>query len=190
MTIALLIALGVAIVLALSAVILYNGLVNLKHSVGKAWANIDVILKQRHDELPKLVEVCRQYMSFEKETLAQVTAARGAVFAASTRADVVQLGAAEATLQRGLGSLFALAESYPELKANENFRHLRERISQLENALADRRELYNDTVNLNNIRVEEFPDLLIARLLSFGPRPLLEFTLEETRDVDLRSLFH
>ena len=115
---------------------------------------------------------------------------RGAVFAASTRADVVQLGAAEATMQRGLGSLFALAESYPELKANENFRHLRERISQLENALADRRELYNDTVNLNNIRIEEFPDLLIARLLSFGPRPLLEFAIEETRDVDLRSLFH
>ena len=86
MTIALLIALGVTIVLALYAVILYNGLVNLKHSVGKAWANIDVILKQRHDELPKLVEVCRQYMSFEKDTLAQVTAARGAVFAASTRA--------------------------------------------------------------------------------------------------------
>ncbi|MSQ69503.1 MAG: LemA family protein [Gammaproteobacteria bacterium] len=190
MSIGFFVTLGTAIALLLYGIVLYNGLVNLKHSVGKSWSNIDVLLKQRHDELPKLVEVCQQYMNFEKDTLARVTAARSAVFAASARADVAQVGAAEATLQRGLGSLFALAENYPDLKANETFRHLRGRISELENALADRRELYNDTVNLNNIRVEQFPDLILARLLSFGPQPLLEFGLEETRDVDLRTLFH
>ncbi len=170
-------------------VLIYNGLVNLKHNVAKAWSNIDVLLKQRHDELPKLVEVCRQYMGFEKDTLERVVAARSAVFAARDSGDVSRLGPAEAVLRQGLGNLFALAESYPELEADEQFRHLRDRISALENAIADRRELYNESVNLNNVRIEQFPDLIIARLCAFGPRTLLSFSPEEVRDVDLRSLF-
>jgi len=185
-TIVMLVIIGIVL---MYAVLIYNGLVNLKHGVAKAWSNIDVLLKQRHDELPKLVEVCRQYMGFEKDTLERVIAARSAVFAARDTGDVSRLGPAEAVLRQGLGNLFALAESYPELEADEQFQHLRDRISALENAIADRRELYNESVNLNNVRIEQFPDLVIARLCAFRPHPLLSFSPGEVKDVDLRSLF-
>jgi LemA protein len=89
----------------------------------------------------------------------------------------------------GLGSLFALAEAYPELKANDNFQHLQSRISGLEDAIADRREFYNESVNMNNIRIEQFPDVLIARMFSFKERQLLEFTAEETSDASIKELF-
>ena len=183
------ITLGVIAVILVYGITLYNSLVQIKHNVTKAWANIDVLLKQRHDELPKLVEVCRQYMGFEKDTLERVIAARSAVFAARDTGDVSRLGPAEAVLRQGLGNLFALAESYPELEADEQFQHLRDRISALENAIADRRELYNESVNLNNVRIEQFPDLVIARLCAFRPHPLLSFSPGEVKDVDLRSLF-
>ena len=190
MTPGLIVMLVIIVVLLVYGMVIYNGLVNLKHGVAKAWSNIDVLLKQRHDELPKLVEVCKQYMGFEKDTLQRVTAARSAVFAARERADVAQVGAAETVLRAGLGNLFALAESYPDLKADQQFKQLRDRISQLENAIADRRELYNDSVNINNVRVEQFPDVVVARLFAFGPRPLLEFSAEELKDLDLRQLFN
>ena len=123
----------VLLLLAGYAVVLYNGLVRLKHAVGKAWANIDVLLKQRHDELPKLVEACKQYMQHERATLERVIAARNAVASARERADVNALGKAESGLRAGLGQLFALAENYPQLKANESFQFLSQRISGLEN---------------------------------------------------------
>ena len=179
---------GVVTVLAYGITI-FNGLVTLKHNVSKAWSNIDVLLKQRHDELPKLVEVCKQYMSFEKDTLERVISARAAVFSAREAGDVPGVGSAETLLRRGLGNLFAVAENYPELKANENFRHLRERITALENTIADRREYYNESVNLNNVRVETFPDVVIARIFNFGQRPLLDFAESEKKDVDLKALF-
>jgi len=175
--------------LGLYGVVIYNSLVALKHSVAKAWSNIDVLLKQRHDELPKLVEVARQYMQFEKDTLERVISARSAVFTARESGDVAKVGAAESLLRQGLGNFFALAEQYPELKADENFQHLRERITGLENTIADRREFYNESVNLNNVRIEQFPDVLVARLGGFKSHTLLEFTGEETRDVDLKALF-
>ena len=103
--------------------------------------------------------------------------------------DVQALGVAESQLRLGLGQLFAVAEAYPELRANDNFRHLESRITGLENAIADRREFYNDSVNLNNVRIEQFPDVLIARFFNFGPFRLLEFSEPEKRDVDLASLF-
>jgi len=86
-------------------------------------------------------------------------------------------------------NLFAVAEAYPELKSNENFTHLQARITGLENAIADRREFYNESVNLNNIRIEQLPDIFVARMFNFGARVLLEFTEEEKRDVDLKALF-
>jgi LemA protein len=170
-------------------VLIYNNLVQLKHNVGKAWANIDVLLKQRHDELPKLVETCKQYMAYEQATLKQVIEARSAVFAAGEATDVTRLGAAETRLREGLGRLFALAESYPALKADETFRHLQLRISDLEGAIADRRELYNDSVNRYGVRLEQFPDLVVARLAGFGPKELLRFSVEDIRDVDIKALF-
>lgn len=179
------------IVLALVwSVVVYNGLVQLKHNIAKAWANIDVLLKQRHDELPKLVEVCRQYKQFEQETLARVTEARARVARAREAHDVPALGAAENLLRAGLGQIFAVAEAYPELKANEHFMQLQTRITALENGIADRREWYNESVNVHNVRIERFPDLIIARLFNYVAQPLLQFSTAEKADVDLKALFN
>ena len=186
----LLVAVLVVLFLAAAwAVSLYNGLVRLKHGVGKAWSNIDVLLKQRHDELPKLVETCKQYMQHERTTLERVIAARNAVASAREKHDVGALGQAESGLRAGLGQLFALAENYPDLKANDSFQHLQERISGLENAIADRREFYNESVNVNNIRIEQFPDTIVAGMFGFKPAQLLEFQAEEKADVDVGKLF-
>jgi len=188
-------SIGTAVFLALIVlalvygVVVYNGLVQLKHNIAKAWANIDVLLKQRHDELPKLVEVCRQYKQFEQATLARVTEARARVAKAREAHDVPALGAAENLLRAGLGQIFAVAEAYPELKANEHFMQLQTRITALENSIADRREWYNESVNLHNVRIEQFPDVLIARLFSFQAAELLVFSDAEKADVDLKSLF-
>ena len=168
---------------------LYNGLVRLKHGVGKAWANIDVLLKQRHEELPKLVETCKQYMQYEQSVLESVISARNAVHQAKEAHDIGALGQAETGLRAGLGKLFALAENYPELKANESFQFLQQRIASLESAIADRRELYNEAVNLNNVRIEQFPDVLIARQFGFAAAELLRFSEAETADVNIRELF-
>ena len=179
----------VVIALVLYAINIYNHLVRIKHNVSKAWSNIDVLLKQRHDEIPKLVETCKQYMKFETETLEKVMQARNQVSSARQAQNMGELGAAEGMLRMGLGNLFAVAEAYPELKANENFQHLQGRISGLESAIADRREFYNESVNINNIRIEQFPDIIIARLLRFSPRDLLEFEQHEIADVNLKELF-
>ena len=183
------IVIGLLILVAGYFVVIYNNLVGLKHRVAKAWANIDVLLKQRHDELPKLVETCKQYMGYEQETLEKVISARSAVASASNNQDMVSLGEAETALRSGLGRLFALAENYPELKANESFQHLQSRITDLENAIADRRELYNDAVNQNNIRIEQFPDVIIAKQFNFTSKELLEFSEAEIQDVNIAELF-
>ena len=171
-------------------VMIFNNLVSLKHAVSKAWSNIDVLLKQRHDELPKLVEVCKQYMEYEQETLEKVIQARSAVMSARGNSDVGALGQAETQLRLGLGNLFALAENYPELKANNSFQQLQSRISQLENSIADRREVYNESVNNNNVRIEQFPDVIVARMLNFKDFELLEFSDEEKKDVNIGVLFN
>ena len=184
------VALLVVLLLCLAyGVIIYNALVRLKHGIGKAWSNIDVLLKQRHEELPKLVETCKQYMQHERSTLEQVITARNAVASASQRSDMDALGKAESGLRAGLGQLFALAENYPDLKANESFQFLQQRISGLENGIADRRELYNEAVNLNNVRIEQFPDVLLARWFGFKAAELLQFSDAEKADVNLKSLF-
>jgi LemA protein len=188
MAISTLVVLALLLVAVVYCVQIYNALVRLKHNVARAWSNIDVALKQRHDELPKLVEVCKQYMGYERETLERVVRARGGVAEASRRGDLRALGAAETELRAGLGQLFALAENYPDLKANESFRNLSLRVSHLEDTIADRRELYNDSANLNNLRIEQFPDLIIARLMAARPFDLLEFN-EARADVDLKALF-
>jgi LemA protein len=181
--------LGLIITTIVYAIVIYNNLVALKHNVSRAWSNIDVLLKQRHDELPKLVETCKQYMGYEQETLQQVMEARAAVSNAREQEDIGALGPAETQLRLGLGKLFALAEAYPDLKANDTFKHLQGRISELENSIADRREFYNESVNVNNIRIEQFPDVIIARMFAFGPKQLLVFSEEETADVDVTALF-
>ena len=185
-----LVVIALLVALLFYGVMIYNNLVNLKHAITQAWANIDVLLKQRHDELPKLVETCKQYMQYEGSTLERVIAARSAVASAREQHDVSALGKAESGLRAGLGQLFALAENYPDLKANDSFQHLQQRISGLENAIADRRELYNEAVNLNNVRIEQFPDVILARMFAFKAAELLQFSEEEKADVDLKSLFN
>jgi LemA protein len=180
---------AVIVGLVLYTISIYNHLVRLKHNVTKAWSNIDVLLKQRHDEIPKLVETCKQYMTFEQDTLEKVMQARSRVAQARQSQDLAGLGLAEGALRMGLGQLFALAEDYPELRANENFQHLQSRISVLESTIADRREFYNESVNVNNIGIETFPDIIVARLFGFGERDLLEFEAGEIVDVNVKQLF-
>jgi LemA protein len=186
---------GLVVILALSLVLIvyfvgiYNGLVSLRENVKVAWANIDVLLKQRHDELPKLVETCKRYMQFEQETLEKVMRARASVSLASTSGNIAAVGAAEQQLRAGVGRLFAVAESYPQLKSDETFKQLQARITSLEESIADRRELYNDQVNLNNIRVKVFPDVLIAQKFGFPSAHLLEFAAAEKADVNVGALF-
>lgn len=185
-----LLLLGVTLVVLIYCISLYNHLVSLKHAVGKAWANIDVVLKQRHDELPKLVEVCKQYKQFEQTTLQRVIEARSMVQRAREGQDIAALGKAEGMLRTGLGSIFALAEAYPELKSNEHFMQLQTRISGLENTIADRRELYNESVNLYNVGIEQFPAALIANMFAYPSKPLLEFATVEKADIDIKQLFN
>jgi LemA protein len=185
-----LIMLGIVVVALIYIISLYNNLVQLKHGVSKAWANIDVLLKQRHDELPKLVEVCKQYKQFEQETLQRVIAARSQVQTAREGQDVEALGKAEGVLRTSVSGLFAVAEAYPELKSNEHFMQLQTRISGLENGIADRREVYNESVNIYNIGIEQFPAVMLASTFNFPPKPLLEFASAEKMDVDIKTLFN
>ncbi|MGH8618747.1 MAG: LemA family protein [Burkholderiales bacterium] len=185
----LVVLLGVALVAVVYGVMLYNNLVQVKHNVTKAWANIDVLLKQRHDELPKLVDACKEYMKFEQETLAKVIDARAKVFSASQNQNMQALGAAEGELRAGLGKLFALAEAYPDLKTNQSFQQLQTRISGLEDGIADRREFYNESVNINNVRIEQFPDVVVAGMFGFKPFGLLQFEAAEKADVSVGQLF-
>src|SRR4029077_11909380 len=168
---------------------LNNGLVRVRAAVKLAWSDIDVLLVQRHDELPKLVDVCKQYLQYEAGTLERVMRARAGVDAARSSGSMSSLGAAESELRRGLTGLYAVAENYPQLKASEPFHHLQERISGLETAIADRREVYNDAVNTNNVRIAAFPDLLVARLGDFPEAQLLHIQGEVKEGVDLKAAF-
>jgi LemA protein len=168
---------------------IYNELVRVSAAVKLAWSNIDVLLVQRHDELPKLVEVCKQYMQYERDTLERVMKARAGVATARSSGDVSSVGVAENQLRTGLTGLYAVAERYPDLKANDAFRQLQSRISGLETAIADRREAYNDSVNANNVRIRAFPDVLIAGLGNFPPAKLLQFQAEEKASVDMKAMF-
>jgi LemA protein len=162
---------------------IYNNLVMIKNDIDKAWANIDVLLKQRHDELPKLIDTCKGYMKYEQGALESVTKARTSFMNAST---IEEKTLAENRLVQGLKSLFAVAENYPDLKANQGFIQLEGRISTLENAIADRREFFNESVNVYNIRIAQFPDLLVARMMGYVPKTLLEVPSSDKEDVKVQ----
>ncbi|HSA88168.1 MAG TPA: LemA family protein [Nitrospira sp.] len=164
------------------AVGLYNTLVRLSNNIDKAWSNIDVMLKQRHDELPKLVDVCNSYMKHEKDTLDSVTNARTAY---NRSKGVDEKAQAENQITQALGKLFAVAEQYPDLKANQQFLTVQQRISALENTIADRREFYNESVNLYNIRIEQVPAVWVAQQIGYHARPLLTVGSSDREDVRL-----
>jgi len=161
--------------LVVYVVMIFNGLIAVKNDVTKALANIDILLKQRHDELPNLVEVCKGYRDFERDTLQAVTRARSLYQQAVS---VDQKAHADQSLTSALRGLFAAAENYPQLKANDNFMQLQKRITELESEIADRREFYNDCVNTFNIRIQQFPDTFIAAFMNVRPLPM--FKVEES----------
>ncbi len=170
-------------------VVIYNQLVSLKNNTKKAWSNIDVLLKQRNSELPKLIDTCKQHMKFEQETLEKVVKARNLVESALKSKNMNQLSGAEVQLETSLNGLFAVAENYPELKASDGFLRLQTRISTLEESISDRREFYNDTATLSNTRIEQFPDVLVAKLFNFNEAELLEFRMQELKDIDVGASF-
>jgi len=181
-----LIVLGV-LVLVLAALVVYvvtvyNGLVALRNNIERNWSNIDVLLKQRYDELPKLIKICEGYMQHEQKTLEAVIKARSMINQARTDEQKVQ---AQNMLTDTLKSLFMVVERYPELKADKAFQQLGYRISELEEQIADRREFLNESVNIYNIRLEQFPDLIVARIFNFARRTLWQIEPEHRRDVEV-----
>jgi LemA protein len=161
---------------------IYNGLVALKNNIARSWSNIDVLLKQRHDELPKLVKTCEGYMRHERGVFDKLSEARAALAEAKS---VGERAGAEGMLNRALGAIFAVAEAYPDLKANQSFIQLQNRISDLENQIADRREFYNDTVTTYNTRIQQIPDRFVADLLTCVPAELFKVEAEDRRDVEI-----
>lgn len=181
-TIILLILLGIIIALIAYVVIIFNGLIRMKHNIDQAWSNIDVLLKQRYDELPKLVSVCEGYMKHERAVLENVTRARSQLDNAGSGKEAMD---ANNAITSALRSLFAVVENYPDLKADRAFRQLQSRVSDLEDQIADRRELYNSTVNLFNIRIEQFPDVFVASMMNLDPRQLWQIEPEHRQDVEI-----
>ncbi len=165
-------------------VTIFNGLVELKNDIDKAWSNIDIMLKQRHDELSKLLDVCKGYMNFESDTLIKITQARSQYQQAST---IDQKAQADQSTTSALRGFFAVAENYPDLKANNNFMQLQKRITELESQIADRREFYNDSVNTFNIRIQQMPDTLVASFMKLTPRPM--FKVEDADKADVNMSF-
>jgi LemA protein len=159
---------------------IYNGLVAIKNDIDKAWANIDVLLKQRHDELSKLLDVTKGYADFERDTLTKITQARNQYQQAVT---VDQKAQADQSMTQALRGFFAVAENYPDLKANNSFQQLQQRITALENQIADRREFYNDSVNTFNIRIQQVPDTFVASFMHLTPRTMLKVDEAEKADV-------
>jgi LemA protein len=162
---------------------IYNSLVRLRNDIDKAWSNIDVLLKQRHDELPKLIETCKGYMQYEQETFKKVVEARSAYSSAST---LPQKAMADNMLTGALKSLFAVSEKYPDLKANNNFMQLQNRISELEEKIADRREFFNDDVNTYNIRIQQLPDVFVAGIIGLKHKDLFKVSDTDRQDVDVK----
>ena len=164
-------------------VAIYNGLIAMKNNIGRSWANIDVLLKQRHDELPKLVKTCEQYMKHERAVFDKLSEARAALIGARS---VGERAEAEGQLTRALGQVFAVAEQYPNLKADTSFLELQRRITQIENQIADRREFYNDTVTTYNTRIQQIPDAIVANWLALTPAELFKVDEADRQDVEIK----
>jgi LemA protein len=163
-------------------VILFNGLVRLRNENDRAWANIDVLLKQRHDEIPNLVETVKGYMQHEQQTLLAVTQARAA---SGNAGSIGQKAVADLQMASALRGLFAVAENYPQLKANANFLKLQNRISELEERIADRREFFNDDVNTYNTRIGQIPDVFVAGFMNLKPREMFKVSDEDRKLVEV-----
>ena len=173
----------IAAVVVLYLIGLYNRLIKVKNDAEKALKDIDIGLKQRHDELPKLVETCKGYMKHEQGVLTRVTELRSALLSAT---DTKKKSELDNQLSGALKTLFAVAENYPKLQASQNFMKLQERISGIENELADRREFYNDSVNTYNIRIHSFPDMIVANMKNYQDEEMFKATAKDKKDVKIK----
>jgi LemA protein len=177
---------GIVLVLVVFFVIglnIYNGLVSLKNQVQRAWANIDVILKQRFDEIPQLIQVIEQYANYEAGILQKLAEARSKYGAARSVDDKIK---SSQEMSIALAGVVAIGEAYPELKANQNFVNLQSRVSGLESSLADRRETYNEAVTNFNTRLEQFPDVIAARILNYKEQSLFQVEEHEKQAPSLK----
>ena len=174
------IIIAVLVLLVIALVAVYNGLVRSRNKVDNSWKQIDVQLKRRHDLIPNLVEMVKDYMSYEQEVLQNVTKARSEAMQAQGPADSAK---AENVLSGALKSLFAVAENYPDLKANQNVSQLQEELTSTENKIAFARQLYNDVVMDFNNRVQTFPSNMVAGTFGFRAREYFEAPEEEKEPV-------
>lgn len=179
-----LILLIVAAVLAVLLIGIYNRLVALRQNCNQAFADIDVQLKQRHDLIPNLVETVKGYAAHEAGTLEAVIKARNSAINAEKTGDAKAMGAAEGMLGAALGRLIALAEAYPDLKANSNFQQLQAELSDIENKLAASRRFFNQAVGEYNTGREQFPAVLIAGPFGFGPRDFFDVGTDSRASMD------
>ena len=173
-----LIAIGIIVVLIIIFLVMYNGFIRLKNNCDEAFATMDVYLKKRYDLIPNLVETVKGYAAHEKETLERVVAARNMAQGASTPEEKA---AGESMLQGTLKSLFAVAESYPDLKANQNFMDLQGQLKAVEEDIANSRKYYNAVVKQFNTKCEVFPSNLIAGIFHFEKKPMFEVEAQEER---------
>ena len=166
----------------------YNGLIQVKENIKKSRANIDVLLMQRSDEIPKLIKVLKSFVKHEKKMFDNIMDARSFYLGANS---VSEKADADNQMSEALKSIFALSEAYPELSSNENFLKLQERISGLENEIADRRELYNESVNNYNIRIQSLPDMFIANTLGLPQEEMFKVDENKKKDIviDLDNLY-
>lgn len=177
------IALGVVVLLALIFIALYNGLVRMRNEVKNAWAQIDVQLKRRHDLIPNLVETVKGYMTHEREVLERVTLARAGAVSAQAGGQVGQIAAAEGALMGALRGFYAVAENYPQLKADANFRALQEELASTENKVSFARQFYNDCVLKYNTACETIPSNIVASIGGFQKAEFFEIKDEAERAV-------
>ena len=161
---------------------IYNGLIHVKENIKKSWANIDVLLMQRSDEIPKLIKVLRSFVKHEKTMFDNVMDARESYLGANS---ITEKADADNQISGALKSVFALSEAYPELRSNDNFLNLQDRISGLENEIADRRELYNESVNNYNIRIQSLPDVVIANAMGLNQEEMFKVDEAKKKDVDI-----
>jgi LemA protein len=175
----------ILIILFASFFIIYNNFVMLKNNISKSLANIDVLLKQRSNEIPNLVKIVQGYMKHEKEVLESLTKARSFLLKSNT---LSEKAAADNAITELVKSIFAIAENYPDLKAGENFLKLQKRITGLENELADRREFYNDGVTIYNIRIQSIPDLVVAKMMHLNKIDLFKANEEDKKYVNVNLL--
>ena len=161
----------------------YNSLVNLRNKVRDQWSQIDVVLKNRNNLIPNIVETVKGYAKHEKETLNEVIEARSKMASASTKEDEMK---ASGAVTEALGKLFALAESYPDLKANQNFIELQNSLNEIEEKIRFARQFYNDTVLTYQNKIEMFPSNIVASMFGFKPEAFFEATEEERKNVSVK----